>query len=155
MREPVVTEHFSPKKRDRSESPVGVDHRPKSPKMRDPSPKNRDYMRKRGRSNRSGSRSRSGARYVKGLSQTVVPMSRTPPWDLSLVLGMLTRPPFEPLSSCDMKFLTYKTFFLLAFATAARRSEIHAFSKTFTRSEDWSYVRIKTVQVFLEKKIKQ
>ena len=36
--------------------------------------------------------------------------------------------PFEPLSTCDMKYLTWKTVFLLALATASRVSELHALS---------------------------
>ena len=54
--------------------------------------------------------------------------SLTPKWDLSCVLWSLTRAPYEPLVSASLKFLTYKTVFLLAFATARRRSELHALS---------------------------
>ena len=54
--------------------------------------------------------------------------SLTPKWDLSCVLWSLTKAPYEPLSSASLKFLTYKTVFLLAFATARRRSELHALS---------------------------
>ena len=58
------------------------------------------------------------------------PVSRslTPKWDLSCVLRSLTKAPYEPLASASIKFLTYKTVFLLAFATARRRSELHALS---------------------------
>ena len=58
------------------------------------------------------------------------PVSRslTPKWDLSCVLWSLTKTPYEPLSGASIKFLTMKTVFLLAFATARRRSELHAFS---------------------------
>ncbi len=51
-----------------------------------------------------------------------------PPWDLSVVLNYLMGPPFEPLSKASLKFITLKTVFLLALATAARRSELHALS---------------------------
>ena len=54
--------------------------------------------------------------------------SLTPKWDLSCVLWSLTRAPYEPLESTSLKLLTYKTVFLLAFATARRRSELHALS---------------------------
>ena len=54
--------------------------------------------------------------------------SLTPKWDLSCVLWSLTKEPYEPLTGASLKFLTLKTVFLLAFATARRRSEIHAFS---------------------------
>ena len=33
-------------------------------------------------------------------------------WDLSLVLNILSRDPFEPLSKCPIKLLTWKTGFL-------------------------------------------
>ena len=89
--------------------------------------------------------------YIKGLLTTATPRTTVPDWDLSLVLAALSKAPFEPLSSCEMKYLTFKTVFLLAFATAARRSELHALSKTFSRDEKWSYVRLKTVDGFLAK----
>ena len=87
--------------------------------------------------------------YVKGLMTTAVPKSTIPDWDLSLVLKALTKAPFEPLGACYVKYLTFKTVFLLAFATAARRSELHAFSKDFVRDERWTYVRLKTVEGFV------
>ena len=55
-----------------------------------------------------------------------------PSWDLPLVLNALTKPPFEPLRAIDLKFLTWKTVFLVALASAARVSEIHALSTNFT-----------------------
>jgi integrase len=48
------------------------------------------------------------------------------PWDLRLVLDALKRPPFEPMQTADLKTVTYKTVFLLSFATGRRRSELHA-----------------------------
>ena len=51
-----------------------------------------------------------------------------PPWNLSVVLNYLMGPPFEPLSASSWRNLTFKTVFLIAFATAARRSELHAMS---------------------------
>ena len=58
------------------------------------------------------------------------PVSRSlaPKWDLSVVLTSLTRAPFEPLGSASRCHLTWKVVFLLTFATAKRRSEIHALS---------------------------
>ena len=49
-----------------------------------------------------------------------------PKWNLSLVLQRLTQPPFEPQEEAGLKFLTWKTVFLLALASGKRRSEIHA-----------------------------
>ena len=56
------------------------------------------------------------------------PNRSIPTWDLSLVLLGLTKPPFEPLSEAPLKWLTYKTVFLLALASGKRRSEIHAWT---------------------------
>jgi hypothetical protein len=47
-----------------------------------------------------------------------------PAWDLALVLKVLTGYPFEP--AMNMKFLGYKTAFLLALATASRVSKLYA-----------------------------
>lgn len=56
------------------------------------------------------------------------PVHNTPKWDLSVVLKVLMRHPFEPMSISSMKYLTLKTVFLVALATAQRRSELHALS---------------------------
>ncbi|XP_074544636.1 uncharacterized protein LOC141804209 [Halichoeres trimaculatus] len=53
---------------------------------------------------------------------------RAPPWDLTLVLGALRRPPFEPLAQAGLKWLSLKTAFLLAISSAKRVSELHALS---------------------------
>jgi hypothetical protein len=71
--------------------------------------------------------------------------SATPPWNLVTVLDSLIKPPYEPLHLAPMKFLTWKTVFLLAFATGSRRSELHALTKSFRRSEGW-----KSVTLFLD-----
>ena len=89
--------------------------------------------------------------YIKGLTASAAPRRTLPDWDLSLVLRALMLPPFEPLKTCDTKYLTFKTLFLLAFATAARRSELHALSKDFLRDHKWSFVRLKTIEGFLAK----
>ena len=63
--------------------------------------------------------------------------SVTPSWNLSLVLQVLTNAPFEPLHLGPLKYLTYKTVFLLTFATGSRRSEVHAFrADTVQRQEN-------------------
>ncbi|XP_046573443.1 uncharacterized protein LOC124281438 [Haliotis rubra] len=51
---------------------------------------------------------------------------RPPAWDLSVVLAHLTSADYEPLEEKDFEHVSFKTFFLLAFATAARISELHA-----------------------------
>ena len=51
-----------------------------------------------------------------------------PPWDMKEVLEALMLPPFELMSSCPLFELSVKTAFLLAAASARRRSAIHALS---------------------------
>ena len=58
-----------------------------------------------------------------------------PDWDLSLVLSQFLKPPFvqgQPPSdrSISLQLLLYKVTFLLAIASGARRSEIHALVRT-------------------------
>ena len=49
-----------------------------------------------------------------------------PQWDLGIVLEALSKPPYEPLREASFKHLTLKTVFLLAMASAGRRSEHQA-----------------------------
>ena len=51
-----------------------------------------------------------------------------PSWDLPVVLEGLCKPPFEPLESADLKFLTLKTVLLVALTTTKRVSDIKALS---------------------------
>ena len=60
---------------------------------------------------------------------------RPPAWDLNVVLKYLRGPPFEPLASASIENLTRKTLFLVALATAARVSEIHALDVTRIKFE--------------------
>ena len=53
---------------------------------------------------------------------------RAPSWDLVLVLASLREAPFEPLGRASLKFLTFKTAFLLTLASGRRGSEVHAIS---------------------------
>ena len=71
------------------------------------------------------------------------PNRSIPTWDLSLVLLGLTKPSFEPLSEAPLKWLTYKTVFLLALASGKRRSEIHAWTHSSVSSRrNWSEVTV-------------
>jgi integrase len=65
-----------------------------------------------------------------------------PSWDLSLVLQVLTKPPFENLGEADLSYVTLKTVFLLALASGRRRGEIHALQHRIQRKEDWSEVTL-------------
>ena len=49
-------------------------------------------------------------------------------WDLPTVLWALCDFPFEPMNSAEMKYVTWKTVFLVALASASRVSEIQALS---------------------------
>ena len=61
-------------------------------------------------------------------NQRPVGRSLIPKWDLTLVLKSLTTAPYEPLSEATLQAVTWKTIFLLSFASAKRRSELHALS---------------------------
>ena len=83
--------------------------------------------------------------------------SVVPRWDLTLVLWTLMEPPFEPLagsSACALKFLTWKTAFLLLLASGVRRGELHAikFKGVFyPQTEVWDHVTLKPDPKFLTK----
>lgn len=77
--------------------------------------------------------------------------STVPNWDLSLVLLMLTKAPFEPLHLAELKYLTFKTVFLLALASGRRRGELHALQAEIQRTEHWSEITIYTDPEFISK----
>ncbi len=53
---------------------------------------------------------------------------RSPAWNLIIVLHSLVKAPFEPLDQANLKFLTWKTVFLLPICSAKRVSELHSLS---------------------------
>ena len=62
------------------------------------------------------------------LSRPVDPVELRPlAWDVALVLQSLTGAPYEPLRTCNERFLAQKTLFLLALASA-KFGELHALS---------------------------
>ena len=66
---------------------------------------------------------------LKGMFNKRPPARRlAPSWSINDVLQSLTVPPFEPLHRAPLDALTLKTVFLIAAASARRRSEIHALS---------------------------
>ena len=78
---------------------------------------------------------------------------RCPSWDLFLVLDSLKAPPFEPLSKVDLKFLAFKTLFLVALASGRRMSEVNHFSGLsgdIAREPDGSFA-LKFLPEFLAK----
>ena len=88
-----------------------------------------------------------------------VSLDRTPNWDLNLVLNSLRKAPYEPAEQADFLHLTYKTIFLVAFASGKRRSEIHAMSKFIrmgtTSPDGTKNLNIPIVLDFLAKNVKQ
>ena len=58
-----------------------------------------------------------------------------PQWDLGTVLEALSKSPYEPLREALLKHLTSKTVFLLAMASAGRRSELQVlmFDQKYTQ----------------------
>ena len=62
---------------------------------------------------------------------------KLPRWDLALVLRSLLKEPFEPISTCELKFLSYKTACLISLASASRISELHALDiRSFRHTPD-------------------
>ncbi|XP_068128005.1 uncharacterized protein [Hyperolius riggenbachi] len=51
---------------------------------------------------------------------------KVPSWDLSLVLKVLKKEPFEPIADISFRLLTMKTVFLIAITSARRVSELEA-----------------------------
>ena len=75
-----------------------------------------------------------------------------PSWNLSLVLHLLTKPPFEPLRKASLKHLTFKTFFLLTLGSGKHKSEMHAWlNKNIRHQADWSKVSLYPMPTFLAK----
>ncbi|XP_050958769.1 LOW QUALITY PROTEIN: uncharacterized protein LOC127160164 [Labeo rohita] len=90
-----------------------------------------------------------GARRLNRVSRPLIP-----PWDLSVVLNALSRTPFEPIDSGDLKLLSLKTALLLALSTAKRVSELHALSvhnSCMQFTMDYSRVSLKTNPAFVPK----
>ena len=76
---------------------------------------------------------------------------RPPAWDVSLVLQRLTGAPYEPLRTCEERFLAQKTLFLLALASAKRIGELHALSYRVSHTRDWGEVSFSYVTGFMAK----
>ena len=89
---------------------------------------------------------------LRSFSRSVDPVELRPPaWDVSLVLQSLTGAPYEPLRTCDERFLAQKTLFLLALASAKLIGELHAFSYRVSHSRNWGEVSFSFVPGFMAK----
>ena len=89
---------------------------------------------------------------LRSFARSVNPVELRPPaWDVSLVLQSLTGAPYEPLRTCDERFLAQKTLFLLALASAKRIGELHALSYRVSHTRDWGEVSFAFVTGFVAK----
>ena len=74
-----------------------------------------------------------------------------PAWDLNLVVGMLRSDPFEPINSCPLDKLTFKTVFLISLASGRRCSEVHALHYQSLAWESDGSVSLRFLPGFLAK----
>ena len=89
---------------------------------------------------------------LRSFSRLVNPVELRPPaWDVALVLQSLTGAPYEPLRTCDERFLAQKTLFLLALASAKRTGELHALSYRVSHTRGWAEVSFSFVLGFVAK----
>ena len=89
---------------------------------------------------------------LRSFARSVSPVELRPPaWDVSLVLQSLTGAPYEPLRTCEERFLAQKTLFLLALASAKRIGELHALSYRVSHTRDWGEVSFAFVTGFVAK----
>ena len=96
--------------------------------------------------------SREIAMLLRSFSRSVDPVELRPPaWDVALVLQSLTGVPYEPLRTCEERFLAQKTLFLLALALAKHIGELHALSYRVSHSRNWGEVSFSFVPGFVAK----
>jgi len=75
-----------------------------------------------------------------------------PRWNIALVLNALTQAPFEPMASAEMKFVSWKTAFLVLLASGFRASEVHALEFNSLRfQENYRFVLVEPVPEFKAK----
>ena len=76
----------------------------------------------------------------------------SPSWNLSLVFAPADKVYFEPIKEASLKYLTFKTVFLLAMGSGKHKSEIHAWQNRNIRHQpDWSKVSLYPSPSFLSK----
>ena len=68
-----------------------------------------------------------------------------------LGLQSLTGAPYDPLRTCEERFLAQKMLFLLALASAKRIGELHALSYRVSHSRGWAEVSFSFVPGFVAK----
>ena len=96
--------------------------------------------------------SREIAMLLRNFARSVEPVELHPPaWDVSLVLQSLTGAPYEPLRTCEERFLAQKMLFLLALASAKRIGELHALLHRVSHTRNWGEVAFSYVTGFVAK----
>ena len=71
---------------------------------------------------------------------------------VKLLYNNITKAPFEPIKEASLKYLTFKTVFLLAQGSGKRRSEILAWqNRNIRHQSDWSKVSLYPSPSFLSK----
>ena len=89
---------------------------------------------------------------LRSFSRSVNPVELRPPaWDVALVLQSLTGAPYEPLRTCDERFLAQKTLFLLALASAKHIGELHALLYRVSHTRGWAEDSFSFVPGFVAK----
>ena len=89
---------------------------------------------------------------LHSFSRSVDPVELHPPaWDVSLGLQSLTGAPYEPLWTCEERFLAQKTLFLLALASDKRIGELHALLYRVSHTRGWGEVTFSFVPGFVAK----
>ena len=89
---------------------------------------------------------------LRSFSRSVDPVELRPPaWDVALVLQSLTGALYDPLQTCDERFLAQKPLFLLALASAKRIGELHSLSYHVSHSRNWAEVSFSFVPGFVAK----
>ena len=89
---------------------------------------------------------------IRSFSKSVRPGELRPPaWDMTLILQSLTLAPYESLQTVDERFLSQKTLFLLALASAKRVCELHALSHHVSHYRGWGKVSFTFVAGFVAK----
>ena len=89
---------------------------------------------------------------LRSFSRSVNPVELRPPaWDVSLVLQCLIGAPYEPLRTCEERFLAQKTLFLLALASAKHIGDLHALPYRVSHTRNWGEVSFAFVTGFVAK----
>ena len=87
---------------------------------------------------------------LRSFSRSVDPVELRPPtWDVWSF--SLTGAPYEPLRTCEERFLAQKTLFLLALASAKCIGELHALSYRVSHTRNWGEVSFSFVTGFVAK----